>query len=87
MYNALRSLASGSLPGEKAVANAENRSSGSVMFSKYLSNFISLGAMLLRLLFVALYRQYIMSLTCTYMTKQNVNNKKNIPYKFVKPKQ
>lgn len=68
--NALGSLASCSLPGEKAVANAENRSSGSMMFSKYLSSFISFGAMLLRLFFVALYRRYIMSLTCTHKSKE-----------------
>lgn len=70
MYRALGFLASCSLPGEKAVANAENRSSGSMMFSKYLSSFISFGAMPLRLLFVALYRQYIMSLTCTHKSKE-----------------
>lgn len=54
MCKAFGSLASCSSPGEKAVANAENRSSGSMMFSKYLSSFISFGAMLLRLLFVTL---------------------------------
>lgn len=55
MYNALGSLAWWSSPGENAVARAENRSSGSVMLSKYLRSLISLGVMLLRLLFVALY--------------------------------
>lgn len=69
MCNALGSFGSCSSPGEKAVANAENRSSGSVMFSKYFSNFISFGAMLLRLVFVALYIRYIMSLTCSQMLK------------------
>lgn len=56
VYNALGSLASWSSPGENAVARAENRSSGSVMLSKYFKSLISFGVMLLRLLFVALYK-------------------------------
>ncbi|KAF1861873.1 hypothetical protein Lal_00026348 [Lupinus albus] len=41
VYKASGSLASFPSPGEKAVANAENRSSGSIMLSKCLSSFIS----------------------------------------------
>lgn len=55
VYRAFGSLASCSSPGEKAVANAENLSSGSVMLSKCFRSFISFGAMLLMLLFVVLY--------------------------------
>lgn len=65
---ALTSLASCSSPGKKAVASAENLSSGSVMFSRCLRSFISGGAMLLRLLFVSLYIQCIISLTCRIQT-------------------
>lgn len=56
VYKAFGSFCSLPSPGEKAVAKAENRSSGSTMFSKCFNSFISLGAMLLRLLFVALYK-------------------------------
>lgn len=68
MYKALGSLASCSSPGEKAVAKAENRSSGSVMFSKCFSSFISFGAIVLRLLFVVLYNWYIISFTCIILS-------------------
>lgn len=64
MYIAFGCLISCSSPGEKAVANAENRSSGSVMFSKYFSSLISFGTILLKLLCVALYIRYIISFTC-----------------------
>lgn len=50
VYIAFGSLISCSSPGENALANAENRSSGSVMFSKYLSSLISFGVILLKLL-------------------------------------
>lgn len=55
VYITFWSFTSWSSPGQKAVAIAENLSSGSMMFSKYFNSFISLGAMFLRLLFVALY--------------------------------
>lgn len=64
VYIAFGCLISCSSPGEKAVASAENRSSGSVMFSKYFSSLISCGTILLKLLCVALYIRYIISFTC-----------------------
>lgn len=72
VYIALGSLASLSLPGEKAVAKAEKRSSGSVKLSRYLSSFISFGAMLFKLLFVALYNSYIIAFTCKISQKLKV---------------
>lgn len=63
VYIAFGSLASLPSPGAKAVAKAENRSSGSTIFSKCFNSFISFGAMLLRLLLVALYNRYIISFT------------------------
>ena len=63
VYIAFGCLISCSSPGEKAVANAENRSSGSVMFSKYFRSLISWGTILLKLLCVALYIRYIISFT------------------------
>ena len=68
VYMTSASLVSRSFPGQKAVARAENRSSGSTMFSKYLSSLISGGAIVFRLFCVALYICRIISLACQRTT-------------------
>lgn len=78
LYKASRLLGSCSFSGEKAEASAENRSSGSVMFSRYFNSFISLGAMLLRPFFVVLYIWYIMSLTCKSQSNKNWSLTKHV---------